>query len=259
MKKTMFCTLAALFCVALLLPTASQAQDKKKKEKAPKAPYEWVMPKLTGNAEFDDYQKNCDKEWTANRQYRESIAFYHIDTTLVKGPDGDYYRALSLVDDAGNKMSQSSTFNQTVDIIANGTLILLDMAALTTSSAAAAAMLPGLGAMKALSYAKYTKAGYKIAAVGGREIKAIVLAKKEQNAQLKLIKQGAVDVGEIKSTDQVILNRVDPDENINTESAEDLLGLIEGDPDWMGNNEGLQEMVDDSKNNEDLPEIPAEE
>lgn len=216
MKKTFVSVCAALLCAVLLFPSAVSAQ-KKKKEKAPKAPFEWKMPDLTGDKDFDAYLNECDAMWTRLSSYKDGIAWYHIDTTYVKGADGAVYRALSVVDQEGNKKSTSSILMQNLEIVLNGTMIITDMGLMSASATLATAALPGLG-MKALSYGKYIKQGYQIVGRGGKEIKAIVKAKQEQAGQLKAIKQGAVDVGDIKSTYKVTLNRLEegetPPENI---------------------------------------------
>lgn len=212
MKRHIFTACAVLFCAALLLPSAATAQKKKGKG-GDRAPFEWQMPALTGNEDFDKYLLECDTMWNRISSYKESIVWYRIDTTYVRGSDGETYKALSVVDQEGNKKSTSGILMQNIDIALNGTMIVADMALMGTSATLASTALPGLG-LKAVSYAKYIKQGYQIVGRGGKEIKAIVKAKQEQAAQLKAIKQGAVDVGDIKSTDKVMLNRLDEDETV---------------------------------------------
>lgn len=212
MKRTVVSAFAAVLCAALLFPSAVSAQ-KKKKEKGDKAPFEWKMPQLTGSADFDNYLNECNAMWKRLSSYKDGIAWYRVDTTYVKGSDGEVYRALSVVDQEGNKKSSSSILMQNLEIVLNGTMIITDMGLMSASATLASAALPGLG-MKALSYAKYVKQGYQIVGRGGKEIKAIVNAKQEQAGQLKAIKQGAVDVGDIKSTDKVTLNRLEEGEAV---------------------------------------------
>lgn len=212
MKHAFLKSMAAALVLCMLVPTGAFAQ-KKKKEKKEKEPFQWVMPALSGDKDVDNYLLACDDCWNRTLAYTQSLTMYHIDTTYVKGDDGTVYKAFSLVDQNGEKRSTSKVIMQNIDLIFAGTDLTLTMTNVGLGMANASLALPNLG-LKAISYGKYIGDGAKILGECGKEVGRIVQDKKAENAAIKAMKQNAVNVGEIKSTDKVILNRLDEGEDV---------------------------------------------
>lgn len=231
MKQTILILTALLLALSATLAHAQ-------KEKKEKKPYAFVMPaKLSGIKDMDAYLLKCDTMYNRITTYREKISFFRIDTSYTTGPDGAKYAVLKVVDQDGNKKNISATIMQYVDMTMQGSLLTLDMALLTTMTASATLSLTS-NPLAAISYAKYAKDGPQIVALGGREIGTIAGSLKKQIADLKSIKANAVDVGDIKSTDQVVLNPL-AGEEIPDGSEEIALDDID-----FGSNEGAVELVD---------------
>lgn len=212
MKNTLMKCAAAALVLCFLLPAGANAQ-KKKKDKKDKEPFQWVMPALSGDKDVDQYLLDCDDCWNRTLAYTQSLTMYHIDTTYVKGDDGTVYKAFSLVDQNGEKRSTSKVIMQNIDLIFAGTDLTLTMTNVGLGMANASLALPNLG-LKAIAYGKYIGDGAKILGECGKEVGRIVKDKKAENAAIKAMKQNAVNVGEIKSTDKVILNRLDEGEDV---------------------------------------------
>jgi hypothetical protein len=62
--KKLLVFMACVLSMGLVLPVSAEMspekKDKKEKKKKEKKPYEWKMPALTGDKDFDDYLKLCD-------------------------------------------------------------------------------------------------------------------------------------------------------------------------------------------------------
>lgn len=248
MKNKLNVTLLTVLAVLFLLPTPSYAQKSKKKNKES---FQWVMPPLSGNQIIDEYLKSCDDCWNETLNLTKGLTTYHIDTTYVRADDGNTYKAFSLVDQNGEKRSTSRVILQNIELIMVGTSLGLDMTNIGLGMANVTLELPSLG-LKAISYGKHIADGGKILKECGKEVGRIVKVKKAENAAIKLMKQNAISVGEIQSTDKVILNRLDEGEDI--PSGVDLALLSELD---MGDNNDAVEI--DEKTFESAQAVKIEE
>lgn len=194
---------AHVFVLCMCLGIVTVQAQKKKKEKKEKKPFEWVMPALTENKNFDTYLLTCDTLYREINQYCENIVFYSvkpIDLTDANGnvlvEKGDTVRRYMIVDTNNHVRGSSEVLIQLADIILTGSNLLLDMADITTQTALAAAELPNLG-LNALTYGKYVKAGPKIVAMGMNEIKEIIASCKAQARSIKAYKKSFTESGEL--------------------------------------------------------------
>ena len=187
--KKVFNLFLCVLALGLAVPQGAWAQKKAKREKAP---YEWKLPELTGNKDFDEYLLKCDTMNTTIRQYCDNITFYEVAEIVVVDESGEKDIRYHVVDAEGNLRSANKAFQQNLDLVLSGTSIITDMALMATFTASASLALPSLG-MKALSYGKYVKAGPKIIEQGGKEIKKIVKRARAQARQIQALKKGNID------------------------------------------------------------------
>lgn len=213
MKRFFYTAFAAAIITAFLCP-ADLAAQRNRRSRNESEPFQWVTPPPSGNESVDLYLKSCDDTWNQTLEMTKTLTMYHIDTMYVKGDDGITYKAFSLVDQNGEKRSTSRAILQNVDLVLVGTNLLLSMTDVGLGMTAATLALPELGLAKAFEYGKYIKQGVQLLTVCGQEVGRIVKEKKAETAAIKSIKQNAVDVGDIKSTDKVILNRLDDGEDV---------------------------------------------
>lgn len=181
MKKLIF-LMACLFAMTSVMPVQAKKEKKEKKE------FEWKMPELSGNADFDKYLLTCDTLYNRINTYRDSVVFYHV----VKYPEvdalGDTIYQLKVQDQYGNYRGTGLAAMQYANLALQGTSLLADLVSITAETASATATLPSLG-LKALSYGKYVKAGPKIVSMGTKEIKAIMDSVKIQRKQIRAVRQ----------------------------------------------------------------------
>ena len=193
MKKIITLILCAV-AMGMNMPQTAQAAKKPKKESKP---YEWKMPALTGNKDFDEYLLKCDTIYGRITNYCENITFYQMRPIVVteNGQEGEeeIERQWCMVDTTTQTLRSSSmAFKQNLDLILSYPAIIMDMSGLAVHTTSATAALPSLG-LKSVSYAKHLKAGPKMIAEGGKEMKQIYKAARTQAKQIKDLKAGKVD------------------------------------------------------------------
>lgn len=202
--------------IALMIVPLS-ASAKKDKEKAPKVkrPFEWVMPELTGNEDFDTYLLTCDTLYNSIRTFADEIPVYNVVYHRVPDPedptkclyneDGTPELTAHIEDVDGKVRNTGGVLAQYAEIIFTGTNLLLECTNITVLTASATASLPSLG-LGAISYAKYVKAGPVIANMGLAECKEIVERLKTQSAEIKALKEGSSTEGELSDVIMSVTN-----------------------------------------------------
>lgn len=192
MKRITTLLLCALV-LGIVMPQNAMAQKKKNQKKSDKT-YVWELPELTGNKEFDHYLLLCDTLNTEIKKYSEGISFFQMRPIVVMEDGQEIERQWCMVDTTTNTLrSSGEAFKQNMDIILAYPDILLDMTNLTLATTSAGLELTNLSGLKAVSYAKYLKAGPNIIATGGKEMKKIYKLARTQAAQIKDLKAGKVD------------------------------------------------------------------
>lgn len=188
LKCFMLCLLAAL----LVMPASVNGQEKKKKKKKQKKEFVWDWDKKkSGNEDVDSYLMACDSLWTKMSQYQENITAYEMkEDTLLVGDD--FYQVLHMENAEGKLLTKGAVNWQLVESVSTGLMIVANSVQIGTQTATATLALPKLG-LSAFSYGKYVKAGPLIIAKAGKEIKDIVLMRKEQMSKWKSMKEAAVD------------------------------------------------------------------
>lgn len=204
-----------------------EKKGKKEKPAKEKKPLVWVMPALTGNADFDEYLKACDALYNALETYTASIPYYsvvyyqnvNLETgEVIKNEDGEIEYVAVIEDQNGKVRNTGNVMLQYTEIILTGTNILLDCTNLTVLTASATTALPSLG-VAALSYGKYIKQGPLIANKGLGELKGIVENLKAQSASIKALKEGSTTEGELA---EVMITTTSIPEGINVEEIASL-------------------------------------
>lgn len=184
MKKILF----LLICL-FTFTAATTVQAKDNKEKKPKKEFKWELPELTGNTNFDQYLLKCDTIYNRIRCYSDSIDSYHVVLDYNIDAQGDTIFIPKVIDNEGRARGTVLAGMQYLQWTTNGASLLLDIAGISVYTASATTALPSLGAMKALSYGKYLKAGPKIAQMGTKEFKEILDNAKEQRRLIKKIRE----------------------------------------------------------------------
>lgn len=190
MKKFNF-WMVALLAALMVMPSSVNAQDKKKKKKAKKEfVWDWNKEK-SGNETVDAYLMACDTLWNDISQYQENITSYEFreDTFQL----GDKYYIQTWMQTKDNALLTKGAANwQLVESVTSGVGIVANSVQIAAQTASATMALPSLG-LKALSYGKYVKAGPVIIGKAGKEIKEIVVLRKEQMRKWKAVRKDAVD------------------------------------------------------------------
>lgn len=230
--KKLFTILLCSLALGVVMPQQAFGQDdkkeKKEKKKKERKPFVWEMPELTGDDTFDGYLKTCDTLYNRIRTYSDSIVFYQVKKGVVTDKKtGEKKEVMGVFDEQGNYRSSGKALQQYAELALQGTSLIADLALITTSTAAATASLPGLG-MKAFSYGKYIKAGPKIVQMGTQEIGEIVKLTREQAKQIRALRKGYNEEGQLKdaSVDPSNIDGVDLS-NVETVEIEDPDKLAE--------------------------------
>lgn len=202
-------TLVVIVSLGSGIDLQAQKKEKKTKEKKVKKEFVWELPALTKNEDFDKYLLTCDTLYHEINKYCENMSFYTVAPIIVVDENGDtlreangeIFKRYAVVDTTDNYRIRGTkeALLQLTDIILGGTNLLLDIANISLLTASATTALPDLGAMNALTYAKYLKAGPKIAQMGTQEIKKIIESCKAQARAVKQLKNGFTESGELKN------------------------------------------------------------
>lgn len=189
--KTLSKVMVAMLAILILAPMNAEASKKEKKKKEKKK-YEWVMPELSGNADFDLYLLTCDTVWNDVQKVAESMNTYTFKTDTLRDVNGADYVMAHMEDASGAYLTRGAVTWQLVNAIMQGTNIVLDIANIGVLTASATTALPDMG-LQALSYGKYLKSGPKVIELCGAEIKQITAVRRQQYQQWKAMKEGAID------------------------------------------------------------------
>lgn len=190
MKKLNY-LLMALLAVLVVMPISTNAQSNKKKKKAKKEfVWDWNHEK-SGNEDVDAYLMACDTLWNDITQYQENITAYEFKEDTFKLGDKYYVQAWMQTKD--NALLTKAAANwQLVESVTSGISIVANSVQIAAQTASATMALPSLG-LKAFSYGKYVKAGPIIIGKAGKEIKEIVVLRKEQMNKWKAMRKDAID------------------------------------------------------------------
>lgn len=248
MKRTFITFFLLATALLIACPTLTFAKKEKK-------PYEWVPPKkLSGDKDMDQYLLACDTLWTKMQHFKDSITFFQLDT-LKRIVDGEPRYIVKIRDQEGNDRNFSQSLTQGIEIIGNGSLIVLNAAnisLLTTTAGLSIVSNPLL----AFSYGKYLKAGPLIVKLAYNEIREIVNATKLQMKQTKAMRTSKLE----GSTDQAYILAISEEEQASV-NLEDFVNLEEGE---LGNNDNEidipeEELADEKFEELAMPEEKKEE
>lgn len=244
--KTTTTLKAIIFILACLFVLPSFTLDARKKKRE-KKPYEWVMPeKLSGIPAMDEYLLYCDTMWTKIQSYKDSITFFQLDT-LKRMVNGQPCYVVKIRDQYGNERNFSQSIVQSLEIISNGTLIVLDavnISLMTTSATLSLTENP----LVAFSHGKYLKAGPNIVKLAYNEVREIVNATKKQVQQTRSMRTSKLE----GSTDQAYIFAV-PEEEVN---IEEYIDLEDGE---LGSNDGELDFPEEEFDNIDWNELEMPE
>ena len=187
--KTITKVMIAIMAMLVLNPMGVTAQKKKKEKKA----YQWEMPaELSGDQTVDTYLLSCDTLWNKVQLYTENMTTYIYKVDTLWNVNGAHYIMAHMETADGQYLTRSAANWQLVEAITTGADIVLDATNIGLQTANATMALPNLG-LKAISYAKYVKAGPNIIAKAGKEIKELASFRRSQWQSWKAMKINAVD------------------------------------------------------------------
>ena len=190
-------------------PTKKQKKEKQKKEEEAIV---WEMPKLSRNKYIDDYLKNCDAIWKATKNYEKRTGVsYSLSTTYLQGDEGEYYKAVSFVDDRGNRLSINTIIAENEKIIADGKSVKSPMSLMGLEMANATLALPELG-LDAIAYGRIIGQADKMVSQCGKSVDQVIAEKTAQNEALRALQSKALVIGQKASTDKVLLLHLDENE-----------------------------------------------
>lgn len=190
-------------------------------QKKAKVAFNWetLRPKkLSGNESMDTYILSCDTLWNRIQNYKESVTFFNVDTTWARDNESrQLIKVVRITDEKGNPRNFSRSIQQGMELILNGSGIVLDAASIslqTTSASLSLAENPLL----AFSYAKCLKGGPSIVKLAYGEIRDIVNATKKQVYATQSMRKSQLE----GSTDQAILLPQEEGELPDLEDIHDL-------------------------------------
>ena len=183
----------ALLAILVVLPAGLGANTLDKKKDKKKKPFKWELPAtLSGNKDVDEYLLSCDTLWTRIQSYTENMTTYEYKEDTLWNINGSNYVVAHMENDKGEYLTRGAVNWQLVEAVTTGVNIVLDATNLGLQTALATASLPSLG-LKAISFAKYIKAGPVIIGKGGKEIKELATLRRSQYQSWKALKKGAID------------------------------------------------------------------
>ncbi|MDR3268182.1 MAG: hypothetical protein LBT83_03850 [Tannerella sp.] len=203
MKSIIYRMICVSIFVCFFTSFAMASENKNsvnQKEQKPKKVFNWLdmrPKKLSGNVDMDAYILYCDTIWDRIQNYKESIAFFKLDT--IWSPT-EKCKVVKIVDEEGNPKNFSASFQQGVMITLTGTNIILDAANITLLTASAGTAIVG-NPLLAISYSKCLAGGPIIVKLAYNEVKEIVDATKVQMTDIKQMKKSQLE----GSTDQAII------------------------------------------------------
>ena len=190
--RTLSKVMIAVMAMLMMVPMGVSAQKKEKKKKEKKA-YEWKMPEeLSGDATVDAYLLACDTLWNKVQTYTENMTTYIYKVDTLWNVNGAHYVMAHMETSDGQYMTKSAANWQLVEAVMTGTNIVLDATNIGLQTANATMALPNLK-LKALSYAKYVKAGPNIIAKATKEVKELASFRRSQWQSWKAMKTDAID------------------------------------------------------------------
>lgn len=195
------CFLAVALILALPQSSWADGKEKKKKEKKP---FEWVMPKLSGNESMDKYLLACDTMFNNVKTYKENITFYEVKKIQITDDNGEVVvdengnpkEVYAVVDENNTIRGAGKALEQYLQMTLAGTNLILDMANIGLLTTSASVALPGMG-LGAITYAKYIKAGPKLIGMASSEIKGIVKECRAQARNIQAYKKNFSEKGEL--------------------------------------------------------------
>jgi hypothetical protein len=187
-------------------------KQKKEKQNKKEEAIVWEMPKLSRNKYIDDYLKNCDAIWKATKNYEKRTGVsYSLSTTYLQGDEGEYYKAVSFVDDRGNRLSINTIIAENEKIIADGKSVKSPMSLMGLEMANATLALPELG-LDAIAYGRIIGQADKMVSQCEKSVNQVIAEKTAQNEALRALQSKALVIGQKASTDKVLLLHLDENE-----------------------------------------------
>lgn len=193
-----------------------QGAQKAKKAKKEKERVVWARPDRSARVEtIDMLIKDTDEVWElTNDLLNRSVSSYRVTQTYVQTRSGKYYKAVSLVDGAGQRLSirEVMAFNkQCADAC---TPIQMKIGTAYIGVPGANLGIVSLEGDRMFEFPKVIKLASKVLDQCSRDLKAMAEAKEAENQGLQLMLDSAVDIGDYRSTDTVLLMTLSPGESV---------------------------------------------
>ncbi|MBP3202880.1 MAG: NPCBM/NEW2 domain-containing protein [Bacteroidales bacterium] len=184
------------------------AKIKGKKEKKAKERIVWEHPSHSSRVPaIDQLIADTDEIWalTADCLSRAYYQSYRVNEDYVQSQSGRIFKAVSLVNAAGQRLSFKEVMQFNKDAASSTTAISLKIAGALIGVPSATLGLASLQGENLFIFPKVVKNAPKALNQCDKDLQAMVQAKEAENAGLQALLDSAVDVGSIASTDYVLL------------------------------------------------------
>ena len=196
---------------------SKSAAKKAKKEKKEKERVVWARPDRSSRVEsIDILIRDVDEVWelTNDLMDRSVGVGYRVTQTYLQSRSGKYYKAVSLVDAANRRLNfrEVMAFNKQCQDAC--TPIQLKIATAYIGVPSANVGILSLEGDRLTEFPRVVKLASKVLDQCGKDLKALTEAKEAENDGLQFLLDSAVDIGDIHSTDTVLLMTLSPGESV---------------------------------------------
>ena len=180
-------------------------KGKKEKKKKNDEPVVWQIEKLSNNKDMDNYLNAVTATWNATQEMlKQSASSYKMSETYVTAEDGTVYKAVSLLDSHGKKLSIQGVIHANKQVIEMERTVKLKATDADLYLPSATLAVPSLGD-KMFTYSKYIKLGPKATSQCRNQAKETAEIKGMETDMLESMQKQAVTVDGVASTDKTLL------------------------------------------------------
>ena len=194
---------------------APSGKNKGKKEKKAKERVVWKHPSRGSRvAAIDQLVSDTDELWalTAECIERAQAQNYRVTETYLQSQSGGIFKAVSLVNAAGERLNIREVIQYNKDISQTASSIQLKIATALIGVPAATLGIASLEGDNLFEFPKVVRLAPKALNQCRSDLSGLISAKETENDGLKLLLDNAVDVGTVASTDYVLIHRLAPGE-----------------------------------------------
>ena len=192
----------------------AEKKEKKSKPKKEKPAVVWTYDRLSGDKSVDAYLKAVDEVWKATQDMVAAATVgYTLSETYVQATNGTVYKAVSLVDASGAKLSITDLLNNNSSFAGVEKSIKMKIVDADICLPSATLALTGLGE-NMFKYGKIVKLGGQAISQCRTQAGEIVELKAAENETINDLLRKAVTVDGVQSTDKTLLIPLLPTESV---------------------------------------------